>query len=226
MAYLNEFPHVEANKLNLDWLLEQYSTFDKRLQELHDHFDEAVAQMEESFDQAVNQFEQTLQEYETQINSDFLSFKHDINEEVSTISNAIEQVNENIDTYLDENLPTLIEENVQLKQEIINIAKVNVSSESVTTGSTSDPTNFGLYSATFTVNANLNDVKIIDIMDNDSTIGHVKTNRKYVLTDAQTNLGITYPYYIISYLTSSTCEITIFGEASHSYQVQYIVLPS
>ena len=46
MAYLNEFPHVEANKLNLDWLLEQYSTFDKRLQELHDHFDEAVATFE------------------------------------------------------------------------------------------------------------------------------------------------------------------------------------
>lgn len=137
MAYLNEFPHVEANKLNLDWLLEQYSTFDKRLQELHDHFDEAVATFEtelESFkhdyeqefanykleiegeigdfksdvNNSISTFENTvntaLENFETSINSDFNEFKEDVNTEVATISDALEQVSENVVTYVSQHI--------------------------------------------------------------------------------------------------------------------------
>lgn len=126
MAYLNEFPHVEANKLNLDWILEQYSTFDKRLQELHDHFDEAVAQMQESFDQAVNQFQaslnsfelqitadfnayknlvnSTISAFETQITGDFDDFKREVNAEVATVADALDQVSEHVVTYVSQHI--------------------------------------------------------------------------------------------------------------------------
>ena len=48
MAYLNEFPKWDSNGRNLDWLLEQYSTFEKRLQEIRDAFNDAVAKVYEN----------------------------------------------------------------------------------------------------------------------------------------------------------------------------------
>ena len=50
MAYLNEFPKWDSNGRNLDWLLEQYSTFEKRLQEIRDEFTETVTRLEGDID--------------------------------------------------------------------------------------------------------------------------------------------------------------------------------
>ena len=85
MGYLNEFPHVESNKLNLDWLLEQYRTFNDRIAEIQAHFDEVAEEMR-----------QENAQYKADMLEAFNSFKDDVNEQVATISNAIEQVSENV----------------------------------------------------------------------------------------------------------------------------------
>lgn len=88
MGYLNEFPHFEANTLNLDWLLEQYSTFNKRLQELHDHFDEAVATME----QDIAQFKTYVNGELTSIRNDFNEFTELVNSNFETLSTELTEV--------------------------------------------------------------------------------------------------------------------------------------
>ena len=123
MGYLNEFPHFEANTLNLDWLLEQYSTFNKRLQELHDHFDEAVATMEEDIAQFKSSVNSDLTAMHSEIStftssmttamvglrSDFATFTSTVNSNFSTLSTelqaqtsaAIREIEGEIDTLTD-----------------------------------------------------------------------------------------------------------------------------
>lgn len=123
MGYLNEFPHFEANTLNLDWILEQYSTFNKRLQELHDHFDEAVATMEEDIAQFKSSVNSDLTAMHSEINtftssmttamvglrSDFATFTSTVNSNFSTLSTelqaqtsaAIREIEGEIDTLTD-----------------------------------------------------------------------------------------------------------------------------
>lgn len=108
MGYLNEFPHFESNKLNLDWLLEQYSTFNDRLQEITD-----------AFNAAVNQFESDLEDYETSINDAVASFENTVNGIISdfktetngeiatfeaTVEREIQQLTTNMVTYVEEHM--------------------------------------------------------------------------------------------------------------------------
>lgn len=93
MAYLNEFPHVEASQLNLDWLLEQYRTFNDRLAEVQAHFDEVAAAMEESNNA-----------FKNSINLAFNQFKDDVNGQIATINNAIEQVSNNVEEFVEEHM--------------------------------------------------------------------------------------------------------------------------
>lgn len=126
MAYLNEFPHFNANSMNLDWILEQYSTFNQRLQELHDHFDEAVASMEAEIASYKAEYEQafadykaeinsamtayeasvnsTISAFETSVNSAISTFETQINGQVSTISNAIQQISNNVESYVENHI--------------------------------------------------------------------------------------------------------------------------
>jgi hypothetical protein len=93
MGYLNEFPHVESNKLNLDWLLEQYRTFNDRIAEIQAHFDEVAEEMR-----------QENAQYKADMLAAFNSFKDDVNEQVASISNAIEQVSDNVTEFVGEHM--------------------------------------------------------------------------------------------------------------------------
>lgn len=104
MAYLNEYPHVEPNKLNLDWLLEQYSTFNKRIAEILQHFDETVEQIRADFQTAVDTFENQLATFENDINGQFNEFKTEVRNDITTIENAIEQVSDNVSEYVNEHM--------------------------------------------------------------------------------------------------------------------------
>lgn len=93
MAYLNEFPMFEADKLNLDWILEQYSTFNARLKEIQDAFDEAV-----------NQFESDLETYKGEYELEFANYKSQVNTMIESISDAIQQVSDNVAEYVSEHM--------------------------------------------------------------------------------------------------------------------------
>ena len=108
MAYLNEFPNLKPNELNLNWILEQYSSFNDKLQELHDHFDSAINDINASIDEFENEVNNTISEFETSINESFEEFKDEVNSEVESVSNAIEQVNENIEEYIGDNIQSFL----------------------------------------------------------------------------------------------------------------------
>ena len=124
MAYLNEFPHTEASKLNLDWILEQYSTFNQRLAEIVQHFDESVEQMEGD----ILQFKG---DYETAFNN----FKDDITSLVNEYSEKVDSINENIGGYVNEylttNINTILEDNPVLETKFEKIGYIDTN-ESVT----------------------------------------------------------------------------------------------
>lgn len=121
MAFNNEFPHVEANKLNLNWLLKQYATFNDRLQELHDHFDESVETMQNSqaaFEQAITNL--------------FNTFKNETNAKVDEIADAVDQINQQTDeyvyNYLSENITEILETNPVLETKYNRVGTIAATS--------------------------------------------------------------------------------------------------
>lgn len=93
MAYLNEFPNWESNGRNLDWLLEQYSTFNERLQQIVDEFHESVQQMETDISNLESEYQRKLDTFEGRVLN-----------EINTISNAIDQVSQNVSDYVSEHM--------------------------------------------------------------------------------------------------------------------------
>lgn len=119
MAYNNEFPHFEANKCNLDWILEQYSTFNSRIQDIMTAFNTAVEQFEndlQSFETDVNtaisNFETNvnniISEFQTTINDEMSDFQTATNDEISefetTVTNEINSLTTNMITYVSEHM--------------------------------------------------------------------------------------------------------------------------
>lgn len=93
MAYLSEFPNWESNGRNLDWLLEQYSTFNERLQQIVDEFHESVQQMESDISNLELEYQRKLDTFEGRVLN-----------EINTISNAIEQVSTHVVEYVSEHM--------------------------------------------------------------------------------------------------------------------------
>lgn len=93
MAYLNEFPNLKPNELNLNWLLEQYSTFNARIQEILNHFDETVSEIR-----------QDLTNYENSINRQFDEFKTEVRTESYTVERTLETITNNMTEYVGEHI--------------------------------------------------------------------------------------------------------------------------
>lgn len=104
MGYLNEFPHFESNKLNLDWILEQYATFNKRIQEIQDHFDEVAEGME----QEVQQLSSDFDDFKNEVNGSMDEFEESIQgqleEGLANIESQIEVISTNMATYVNEHM--------------------------------------------------------------------------------------------------------------------------
>ena len=101
MGYLNEFPHFESNALNLDWLLQQYSTFNDRIQEIQNHFDEVAEAMQQgidTFEENVNNSLSQMTQDITDLQGDFDDFVSTVNQNFSDLTDDIrDDVNEAID---------------------------------------------------------------------------------------------------------------------------------
>lgn len=104
MAYINEFPNWDSNKLNLDWILEQYSTFNQRIQEIQDHFDEVAEAMGEE----VAQLESDFDDFKTLVNNNMDSFETEIQHELSsglaTIQQQVTFISSNMADYISEHM--------------------------------------------------------------------------------------------------------------------------
>lgn len=104
MAYINEFPNWDSNKLNLDWILEQYSTFNQRIQEIQDHFDEVA----ESMGQEVDQLESDFNDFKILIDNNMdafeLSIQRQLNQGLSNIQSQINTISSDMATYISEHM--------------------------------------------------------------------------------------------------------------------------
>lgn len=104
MAYINEFPNWDSNKLNLDWILEQYSTFNQRIQEIQDHFDEVAQGMGE----LVAELEQDFTEFQTTVNGQLDQFEEDIQQQLTSGLTDIQQqvtfISSNMASYIAEHM--------------------------------------------------------------------------------------------------------------------------
>lgn len=119
MAYLNEYPAFNADKLNLDWLLEQYSTFDKRIAEIQKHFDEVAAEIENKTTNEIERFEAEITHDIAKLNEDFNEFKEaleievnahfeeyeeEINSKITELTNKVNNLEEHIVTYIEDHI--------------------------------------------------------------------------------------------------------------------------
>lgn len=119
MAYLNEFPSLKPNELNLNWLLEQYATFNERIQQILNHFDETVAEIRQDLATFENDINTQFGEFKTEVRNDIATlednvtneintFEETVNGEVDTIRDVIEIVNENTEQYINENIQSFL----------------------------------------------------------------------------------------------------------------------
>ena len=108
MAYLNEFPNLRPNELNLNWLLKQYATFNDRIQEILNHFDETIVTINGDID-----------EFKREVNGAISDFEREINSTVSEYNAKVDSINENIggyvNEYLVENINTILVDNPVLE---------------------------------------------------------------------------------------------------------------
>lgn len=108
MAYLNEFPHFESSKLNLDWLLEQYSTFNERIEEIKTAFNEAVEQFETDLQDFETDVNTAISNFETSVIGIISNFKTETNEEISefetSVTNEINSLTNNMVEYIQEHM--------------------------------------------------------------------------------------------------------------------------
>lgn len=93
MAYQNEFSHVDNSELNLDWLLNQYATFNDRIAEIQAHFDEVAAEMAQS-----------NTDFKNEINQAFNEFKTEVERESYNVERTIETITNNMTEYVGEHI--------------------------------------------------------------------------------------------------------------------------
>lgn len=127
MAYLNEFPKWDSNGRNLDWLLEQYSTFEKRLQEIRDEFTETVTRLEGDIDDLENAYQRELDLFEGRINT-----------LLGEITQKVDSINENIggyvNEYLTENINTILQDNPVLETKYERVGIIPARTDVLTPG--------------------------------------------------------------------------------------------
>lgn len=143
MANFNTFPHVDADDLNLDWLLEQYATFNDRIAEIMAHFDEVAAAMAEQNEQYKNQMLALYNNYKNYVDAKVAS----MNNKVDEVKDAVDQINEKTDEYV----YNYLEENITEILEINPILETKYS-------------RFGTIAANSSISINLEQNKIYDIM--------------------------------------------------------------
>ena len=115
MANFNTFPHVDADDLNLDWLLEQYATFNDRIAEILAHFDEVAEEMRQQNEHYKNQVLALFNNYKNYVDAQVAS----MNNKVDELKDAVDQINEKTDeyvyNYLQENITEILQDNPVLE---------------------------------------------------------------------------------------------------------------
>lgn len=146
MANAFEYPGTNYEQGNYDYFITEVKEFNRKLdeyqaevnQKLSDQ-DEEIAGFKNTVNGQINQLRGQLADFEQQINQSFVDYKEEVNgtistfehgfeeqysQDISNFRNEIQTINENISLYLEENLPTIVSEDQELQQAIIESASL------------------------------------------------------------------------------------------------------
>lgn len=144
MASAHENPHVDFQQGNYDFYINEVKEFNRRLiayqeevnQKLADQ-DEEIVNFKTVVNGQINQLRGQLADFERELNQAFADYQTQINtsmgdyenrldyyveQQLDAFEQQVESINENISVYLEQNLPTIVDENEDLKEAIISAA--------------------------------------------------------------------------------------------------------
>ena len=154
MAYNHENPNINYEMGAWDHYINEVKTFNDKLDKYQEEVNQKLADQDEEiadFKTNVNnqistlrgqladfeaELTQQLTNFESEINNTFTEWAAEetarYNEQIASFTEQITRINNNIAQYLDQNLPTIIAQDEQLHEEILNIAQCNVKTVQVT----------------------------------------------------------------------------------------------
>ena len=154
MAYNHENPNINYEMGAWDYYINEVKTFNEKLDKYQEEVNQKLADQDEEIlafkndvNSQINALRGQLNEFETQLTQQLTNFENEINntftqwtteetarynEQIASFTEQITRINNNIAQYLDQNLPTIISQDQQLREEIINMAQCNVKTVQVT----------------------------------------------------------------------------------------------
>lgn len=144
MASAHENPHVDFQQGNYDYYINEVKEFNRRLIEYQEQVNQKLADQDEEiadFKLNVNnqigtlriqladferELNQAFAEYQTQINTSMGDYENRLDyyveQQLDAFEQQVESINEHISEYLEANLPTIISEDQDIQQAIIQAA--------------------------------------------------------------------------------------------------------
>lgn len=146
MAFNYENPHNDPSLGNYDYYVQEVREFNRKLDEYQEEVNQKLADQDQeisNFKNSVNgqinalrgqlaEFERDLNQafadYRTQINTSMGDYENRLNnyveQQLDAFESQVESINENIAGYLEENLPTIVSEDEDLQEAIIQAANL------------------------------------------------------------------------------------------------------
>lgn len=146
MASAHENPHVDFQQGNYDYYINEVKEFNRRLIAYQEEVNQKLADQDSEisdFKQNVNnqigtlriqladferELNQAFADYQTQINTSMGNYEDRVNayieQQLDAFEQQVESINDNISDYLEANLPTIVDENEELKEAIISAAEL------------------------------------------------------------------------------------------------------
>lgn len=146
MAFNYENPHDDPNLGNYDFYVMEVKEFNRKLDEYQEEVNQKLADQDSEiadFKQNVNnqigtlrilladferELNQAFADYQTQINTSMGNYEDRINayveQQLDAFEEQVENINENIEVYLEQNLPTIVSEDEELQEAIIQAANL------------------------------------------------------------------------------------------------------
>lgn len=144
MANAYEYPGTNYEQGNYDYFISEVKEFNRKLDEYQEEVNKKLAEQDEeivNFKTVVNgqinqlrgelatfeeELNQAFDDYKTQINTEMGDYENRLNayvsQELDAFEEQVESISENISVYLEQNLPTIISEDQDIQEAIIQAA--------------------------------------------------------------------------------------------------------
>lgn len=146
MANAYEYPGTNYEQGNYDFFITEVKEFNRKLDEYQEEVNRKLADQDAEIvnfktvvNGQINQLRGQLADFERELNQAFEDYKTQVNtsmgdyerrvdayvsQQLDAFEEQVESINENISVYLEQNLPTIVDENEDLKEAIVSAAQL------------------------------------------------------------------------------------------------------